>query len=287
MHGGAAARRLDGALDKPSRRLAARGEACVRAYDAWEQQRLRHGYWDEARLARLSAQLDPQTLLLPPRATPEAPRVALLVSGQAYRGRAREAASYSTHTLREPIASRRRAQALAAASLMAKVVLPFEAAGHHVDLFLTLYNTLPPSHREELLSFYRGRVKAITTVRERGSSQLVTLAQSLKTFLDLCAANHLHYEAVIVTRFDLYLKQSIPALLGGDARAVDGFRFLWRESSGHWRHSARGRALTFRRALPYAQLLPAALRQDARCGAAGVAAQASTGGCTSSVCLIR
>ena len=42
-------------------------------------------------------------------------------------------------------------------------------------------------------------------------------------------------DAVVVTRFDVYLKADLHSLLG-DAATIDGFRLLWREAGGHWRH---------------------------------------------------
>ena len=66
-------------------------------------------------------------------------------------------------------------------------------------------------------------------------SQLLPLAASVRAFLAWCTAHRQSYTAVVVTRFDVYLKTDMHSLLGS-AQSVDGFRLLWREAGGHWRH---------------------------------------------------
>ncbi|KAL1523100.1 hypothetical protein AB1Y20_018058 [Prymnesium parvum] len=213
--------------------LAARGARCVRFYEATE------------RLSRRQPTLDALTALLRPStsrhpraaaAAPSARSLAILVGGQAYRGHARGVPSYSPLATRQSVGARRHAQVRAANSLVEQLVTPYEAAGHRVDLYLTVYDSLRPELRAELQALYAPRVVSVTTVNERGSSQLVTLAFTLENFLRQCSESSWSYAAVVVTRFDLYLKQPLAPLLGGNASAIDAFRFLWRENGGHWRH---------------------------------------------------
>ena len=67
-------------------------------------------------------------------------------------------------------------------SLVQQVIMPFEASGCRVDLFLTVYDTLNPELRDELTRLYSPRVLAVTTVHERGSSQVCRNCEVLISF---------------------------------------------------------------------------------------------------------
>ena len=95
---------------------------------------------------------------------------------------------------------------------------------------------------EELLNPLGTRVVSVTTVQQASTpSQLLPLGVAVRAFLAWCAEHGAGYAAVVVTRFDLYLKVDMHRLLG-DASSIDGFRFLFRESGGHWRHHSQREA---------------------------------------------
>ena len=158
-------------------------------------------------------------------------RLAVLLRGQAYRGMMRETFHVGART--QP--SRAAAQMLSLRSIMSKLVLPYEASGHRVDVFMTVYRMIGGPLAQLLAPFAR-RVVSVTSVLQRGTaSQLLPLTAAVRGFLAWCSAHKQTYASVVVTRFDIYLKTDVHALLG-DASTIDGFRLLWREAGGHWRH---------------------------------------------------
>ena len=171
---------MDGLLE--SLTLSQRNTRCISYYGRLMSSR-RH----VDKLHRLSNRLKPTTETQQNNLTETTKplsltRLALIISGQAYRGSAREVPTYSYHTLRDPISLRRHAQIRASNSLVQQVIMPFEASGCRVDLFLTVYDTLNPELRDELTRLYSPRVLAVTTVHERGSSQVCRNCEVLISF---------------------------------------------------------------------------------------------------------
>ena len=171
-------------------------------------------------------------------------RLAVLVRGQTYRGNAR--ASFAINAASS--ASRNEAQLRCIRSLVELVVEPYEVTGHGVGIFLTLYEALGGTF-SGLLSTFGSRVLSINVIQANSTqTQLATIACALQDFISWCTAHPMvHFDAVVITRFDLYLKANLFPLLG-PARAVDGIRLLWREVGGHWRNHASPRTVngTFR-----------------------------------------
>ena len=92
-----------------------------------------------------------------------------------------------------------------------------------------------------LLQPLGARVATLSTVQQRTTvTQLLPLGDAVRAFLAQRRAHEQSYDAVVVTRFDLYLKTDLHSLLG-DATSIDGLRLLWRESGGHWRHHSDSR----------------------------------------------
>ena len=169
--------------------------------------------------------------------------LAVLIRGQTYRGNLRD----SFHVDRSSAQSRTQAQQLCLESLMTKLIEPYEATGHRVDAFLTVYKDLG-GPLSTLLQPLGARVATLSTVQQRTTvTQLLPLGDAVRAFLAWCRAHEQSYDAVVVTRFDLYLKTDLHSLLG-DATSIDGFRLLWRESGGHWRHHSDSRTsrMTFK-----------------------------------------
>lgn len=163
------------------------------------------------------------------------PSIAVLVRGQTYRGVMRE-----TFRIDGMGRVRKAAQRDCLRSLVQHIFEPYERHGHVVDVFLTVYKDLG-GPMDELLAPFGDRVATITTVVGRTSTQLLPLGAAVREFLSWCRRYKPEgYEAVVVTRFDVLIKTDIHALLG-DARLVDGFRLLWREAGGHWRHHSDSR----------------------------------------------
>ena len=190
-------------------------------------------------VAQLEAQVESRPIVLPPHAGQRAVRasgrpthrLAVLLRGQAYRGSTRETFFVDERSLPTRAAS----QMLCLQSLLARLIEPFEASGHHVDVFMTVYRQLG-GPLSALLAPFADRVVSLTAVLQRSTpSQLLPLAAAVRAFLAWCTAHRQSYAAVVVTRFDVYLKTDMRALLGA-ANKIDGFRFLWREAGGHWRH---------------------------------------------------
>ena len=100
---------------------------------------------------------------------------------------------------------------------------------------------------ESLLAAFGQRVVSVTRVHGTTSTQLLPLGAAVRAFLAWCKQHRPEgYHAVVVTRFDVLIKTDLHALMG-DAHLMDGFRLLWREAGGHWRHhsDARTSAKTF------------------------------------------
>ena len=212
-------------------KLRNRGRQCKLRYD--EMLRRRPGVRDHVQ--RLEAGVSHTSVTrrrssdLQPRLT--AQTLAVLLRGQAFRGITRDTFLVEERSKMERVA----AQARCLESLMQRLIGPFEDSGHRVDVFLTLYRQLG-GPLQKLLNPLGSRVVSIATIEQDSTpSQLLPLASAVRAFLGWCADQATRYAAVIVTRFDLYLKMDMHHLLG-DAAGVDGFRFLFRESGGHWRH---------------------------------------------------
>ena len=213
------------------RGLRSRGRECVLRYDRMLS--ARRGVEEHVRVLEAAVTSESSTIRVPPRLKQQsvAKALAVLLRGQAFRGVARDTAFVDPHTLQ----ARSAAQAMCLRSLVQRLIEPYERAGHRVDLFLTVYKHLGGPMRR-LLEPLGERVVSVTTVHQRWTpSQLLPLAIAVRAFLAWSAEHSAGYAAVVITRFDLYLKPDMHALLG-DATGIDGFRFLFRESGGHWRH---------------------------------------------------
>ena len=177
---------------------------------------------------------------MPARRSAPAPAgsLALVIRGQAYRGLERETFKIESSTLE----MRRQAQARCAESVVRHIVEAYEASGHSVDVFLTVYANLG-GPLAELLAPFGARLVSVNTVHtERPASQLLTLASAVRDVMRWSAARGTVHDALIVTRFDVYLKASVAALMG-PARGITSFRLLWREAGGHWRHHSSADAV--------------------------------------------
>ena len=161
--------------------------------------------------------------------------LAVLVRGQTYRGQTRE----SFTLIREPTSASERyaSQAKCARSLVEHLIEPFERAGHAVSVFLTIFASVW-GDRSALVGAFAPRVVSVSTLQHNSTaSQILSTAMAVRDHLAWCERYHRSFDAVVVTRFDAFFKSSLHALLG-DASAIDGMRFLWRETGGHWRHHA-------------------------------------------------
>jgi hypothetical protein len=155
------------------------------------------------------------------------------VRGQAFRGVRRETFNMD----RRDDAYRSATQVRCARSLIKRVLEPYEATGHHVSVFLTLYQKLWGS-RADLVAAFAPRVVSVNTLHHDSTpSQILPIAAAVQDFLNWCAKYGEAFDAVLVTRFDIYFKSSLLNIMGR-ARAVDGFRLLWKETGGHWRQHA-------------------------------------------------
>ena len=165
-----------------------------------------------------------------PAAERSKPGLGVIVRGQTYRGLSRESFSIDARTQ----ASRAEDQARCLRSIIQQLVEPYERGGHRVDVFLTVYYDLG-GKLEDLLMPFGSRIASLTTVQTHTSTQLLPLLASVKAYLSWCHTHSERHDAVVVTRFDVLLKTDLRELMG-DATAIDGFRLLWKEAGGHWRH---------------------------------------------------
>ena len=216
--------------------LEARGKVCRQRYETFISRR--PGV--RAHVERLEAEVTVQSTSLSHAGavgaeTPVTKKLAVLVRGQAYRGYNRD----SFHIDSRVRQTREKAQARCLHSLMQRLILPYERRGHRVDVFLTTYKAVGGPIEGLTLPLGK-RVVSITKVQQATTpTQLLPLGAAVDAFIAWCEAHSSAYAAVVVSRFDLYLKVDMHALLG-DASIIDGFRFLWREAGGHWRyHSDR------------------------------------------------
>jgi hypothetical protein len=76
--------------------------------------------------------------------------LALIISGQAYRGHAREVPTTHWAVQRDPLPQRRHAQVRSANSLVERIIIPYERNGQRVDVFMTVYDTLAPDLKDEV-----------------------------------------------------------------------------------------------------------------------------------------
>ena len=217
---------------RPALRL--RGRQCAHRYDQMLERRWGvKGHVELLEAAVTAESTSPATQL---NAHPAGQSLAVLLRGQAFRGSSRE-----TFSVDSRLETRLEAQRRCLISLQQHLLEPFERSGHRVDVFLTVYRRLG-GPMEELLNPLGTRVVSVTTVQQASTpSQLLPLGVAVRAFLAWCAEHGAGYAAVVVTRFDLYLKVDMHRLLG-DASSIDGFRFLFRESGGHWRHHSQREA---------------------------------------------
>ena len=211
--------------------LRARGRECVRRYD--RMLKLRRGVYDHVVRLENAVTTTTEVIRTPSGMKRHSPAtsLAVLLRGQAFRSIGRETFHIEQGTLPKRVA----AQMMCLRSLRDKLFVPFELAGHRVDVFLTLYKHLS-GPLEVLMEPLRSRVVSVTTVQQFSTpSQLLSLGAAIRAFLSWCTTHDATYSAVVVTRFDVYLKANMHALMG-DSRKIDGFRFLFREAGGHWRH---------------------------------------------------
>jgi hypothetical protein len=143
--------------------------------------------------------------------------LAVLLRGGAFRGAPEDDAT-----------SRRDAQAMCSRSLVTRLAHPLRRRGTRVRFFLTVYDNMNSTMVDLLSSPYSAKVAAITRLSSRASEQLTATANALKAFLEHCRTQRESFDAVVVTRFDLYFKVDLAALLG-DLRSFSGVHFLWRE----------------------------------------------------------
>ena len=143
--------------------------------------------------------------------------LAILLRGGAFRGVAEDTA-----------ASRRQAQNMCSKSLVTNVVHPLRRWGVRVRIFLTVYDNVNSTMLDLLSAPYSAHVATVTRLSSRTSEQLTATANALQAFLAHCQVRSESFDAVILTRFDLYFKADAAALLG-DPRTFSGIRFLWRE----------------------------------------------------------
>ena len=213
-----------------------RGRQCAERYDKMLARRRGVQAHVEALEAAVTA--ESKTMDMPQlQQQPVSRAIAVLIRGQAFRGVARDTFNVDARSERARIAS----QELCLLSLKRRLLEPYERSGHRADLFLTVYKRLG-GPMKALLEPLGARVVSLTTVHQSWtSSQLLPLGVAVRAFLAWCAEHGAGYAAVVVTRFDLYLKADLHQLLG-DATAIDGFRFLFRESGGHWRHHSEREA---------------------------------------------
>ena len=141
---------------------------------------------------------------------------ALLLRGEAFRG------SPDLATYKEPHANeaeRRRSQIECSDSLQREVIQPLVDARFRVDVFLAVYTDLNASNVHALTAAYAAHVVHIVRLlREQSRQNLVTRA-ILDDLLEYAARTGTSYEAIILTRFDLYWKPR--ALRGDDDAASD------------------------------------------------------------------
>ena len=223
----------------PALALASRGRECSLRYEYMLERR--SGVREHVERLETSVAVESISTLVEGtrEKRPVARMLAVLVRGQAFRGIARD--TFETR-LRSQSAKHQRveAQATCLSSLRQRLIDPYEAGGHRVDVFLTTYKALGGPMKALLAPLGR-RVVSITTILSPTPTQLLPLGVALKAFVAWCSAHGQRYAAVVVTRFDLFLKTNLQALLG-DADKIDGFRFLWREAGGDWRQYTNRRA---------------------------------------------
>lgn len=217
--------------------LAARDAYCVRYY---KQLISRRGTTDN--VSRLVSALNTSSIWWPPtRRTGNGNavlgRLAVVVRGQAYRGRMRQ--TFSIDAARDPADSERdAAQARCTRSIVEHIVEPFERSGHTVRLFLTLYEMTRGSRERLIAAYGAARVASVQTLHHKSTaSQILPVAAALADHLRWCRSHAESFDAVILTRHDIYLKADLYGLLGA-ANRIFGVRFLWHETGGHWRHHA-------------------------------------------------
>jgi hypothetical protein len=97
-------------------------------------------------------------------------RLALVVRGQAYRGRRRDI--FYEKPDAEELHERVAAQRQCAASLMRHAVLPYEESGHRVSVFLTIYRELG-GPLEHLINAFEGRVVSVNTLHTNSTPSQV------------------------------------------------------------------------------------------------------------------
>lgn len=215
-------------------RLRHRGRQCKQRYDA--ELARRHGVQShvealEGAVTTESISVRRSGVTKRAKQRAGAKTLAVLLRGQAFRGNSRD--TFRINAGAQQL--RAETQALCLDSLLKRLIEPYERTGHHVDVFLTVYKLLG-GPINSLIEPLGTRVVQLTTVQQRTTpTQLLPLGAAVRAFLAWCARRGETYSAVVVTRFDLYLKADLHGLMG-DAVKIDGFRFLWREAGGHWRH---------------------------------------------------
>ena len=140
---------------------------------------------------------------------------ALLLRGEAFRG------SPNLATYKEPHANeaeRHRSQLDCSESLQREVISPLVDAGFRVDVFVAAYTDVNASSLRALTGPYSSSVvRVVRLFRERSRQNIATRA-ILDELLTYAARTATSYDAIILTRFDLYWK---PLALRGDGTDAD------------------------------------------------------------------
>eukprot|EP00928_Gymnodinium_smaydae_P088821 TRINITY_DN72869_c0_g1_i1.p1 TRINITY_DN72869_c0_g1~~TRINITY_DN72869_c0_g1_i1.p1 ORF type:complete len:641 (+),score=48.68 TRINITY_DN72869_c0_g1_i1:168-2090(+) len=101
-------------------------------------------------------------------------------------------------------------QLRAATSHMRYIVDPLEASGYRVHIFGATY---PSPFLDSLSEFYGRHMQTNFTVVPLPGSQKETFAKALEAMMQHDATFGICYRAAFISRFDLILKQSVPALV--------------------------------------------------------------------------
>jgi len=153
--------------------------------------------------------------------------LAVLLRGGAFRGSPLDDA-----------AARQRAQLVASQTVFDKAIKPFVALNQRVRIFLTLYSDVNASQIRALYAPYAPHVAAVTRLHEGASEQITMAANAIGAFLQVCKSTADHFDAVVLTRFDLAFKMDFTRLLGTrELSQFYGVKLLWREleAGNKWR----------------------------------------------------
>ena len=109
---------------------------------------------------------------------------------------------------------RRRAQLECSHALVRRLVRPLARKGVRTRFFLTVYSNVNASLVEQLAAPYSAHLATVTTLSARASEQITATANALEAFMKHCDDYRESFDAVLLTRFDLYFKSDLSVLLG-------------------------------------------------------------------------